>query len=315
MKVTKFHTLIGQTIKNVFVRSSFTFDEVFTEEDSKFINDYSYFVSNDQDAIYFELENDTLVIFKHNRECCEEVNIKDIVGNLRDLIGEPLLEAEVVINENEGTRSDRQQNTFFKFTTCKANVNVSWFGTDNGYYSTTVSMRQVERSEVNQPSVFCYQIDFDSESLEPDHHFTYDLNTNHIPFYSKQSDTPLTVVDISAIENATNRKADKIIEYRSYEFVKPILTPEQLTVGDVTNFECSITEMEVKKGFFIKFITGLRFKGSIEDDFIENNGHKPRFGVELVVNSATTKESVVVNGNVGVREVTVITDILGFIAK
>lgn len=315
MKVTKFHTMIGRTIKNVFVRSSVNFEEIFEEEDSKFLSNYTYFASDDQDAIYFELDNDTLVIFKHNRECCEEVNIKDIVGNLHDLIGEPLLEAEVVVNENEGTCSERQQSTFFKFTTSKANVNITWFGTDNGYYSTTVSMRQVERSEVNQSSLFSYQIDFDSRDLESSHHFTYTLNTNHIPFYNKQSDAPLTVVDISAIENATNKNSNKIIAHRQYEFVKPILTSNQEKVGEVTHFECLINELEIKKGFFMKFITGLRFSGSIETNFNEDGGHKPRLGIELVINSGTTKESVVVDGNVGVREVTVITDILGFIAK
>ena len=47
----------------------------------------------------FVADNDREFVLYHEQECCESCNIMDIVGNLNDLLGTPILLAEEVTNE------------------------------------------------------------------------------------------------------------------------------------------------------------------------------------------------------------------------
>jgi hypothetical protein len=95
-------------------------------------------------TIIFENETERYVFF-HSPDCCESVNVEDIIGDLQDLVGSPLLLAE----ESSGdTPSDHKFEyepesytwTFYKFATIKGYVDVRWLGTSNGYYSEGVSL-------------------------------------------------------------------------------------------------------------------------------------------------------------------------------
>jgi len=88
-------------------------------------------------------------IFEHFQDCCEGVDIEDVVGDLNDLIGEPLLEAEEVTHENEnppGVAVPQYQDsftwTFYKLGTRKGSVTVRWYGSSNGYYSERVTFHE-----------------------------------------------------------------------------------------------------------------------------------------------------------------------------
>lgn len=82
----------------------------------------------------------------HDQDCCESVTIEDICGDLKDLIGDPLLIAEEVKHEPdvnpEGVPSKVYQDsftwTFYKLGTRKGCVTVRWYGESNGYYSESV---------------------------------------------------------------------------------------------------------------------------------------------------------------------------------
>lgn len=82
----------------------------------------------------------------HDQDCCENVRIEDIAGDLDDLIGEPLVEAEEATSSEdpEGYRSARDYRdsftwTFYKLRTRKGAVTIRWLGESNGYYSESVS--------------------------------------------------------------------------------------------------------------------------------------------------------------------------------
>lgn len=91
----------------------------------------------------FENNTDRFVFF-HYQDCCEHVDINDIVGDLQDLVGEPLLMAEEVSGyvgpEPESEYHDSYTYTFYKFATRKGYVDVRWLGESNGYYSEGVSL-------------------------------------------------------------------------------------------------------------------------------------------------------------------------------
>lgn len=107
-------------------------------------------VSVNRGAVY---DNDLLVFttvdgieyrMYHQQDCCENVDIEDICGDLDDLVGEPILIAEeVTSSENpEGVEPEYQESftwTFYKFATRKGYVTIRWYGSSNGYYSESVS--------------------------------------------------------------------------------------------------------------------------------------------------------------------------------
>jgi hypothetical protein len=90
-------------------------------------------------------------VFYHAQDCCESVRIAEIVGDLNDLIGEPLTEAEEVSSrDTPPVDADSATWTFYKLGTRKGSVTVRWLGESNGYYSESVdfALRSDGRAKV-----------------------------------------------------------------------------------------------------------------------------------------------------------------------
>lgn len=96
------------------------------------------------DALLFETTNKNIYIFSHVQDCCEDVFIKSIDGDLNSLIGEPLVMCECVTDKCDDDweyGSDASVTyTFYKFATIKGYVTIAWEGASNGYYSEEVDI-------------------------------------------------------------------------------------------------------------------------------------------------------------------------------
>jgi len=111
-------------------------------------------IKNNGVELIFIVDNGIQYKMYHPQECCENVSIEDINGDLDDLIGTPILLAEEVSNYEPTSQEDIERTkeanrwgsctwTFYKLATIKGYVDIRWYGKSNGYYSESVEFIQV----------------------------------------------------------------------------------------------------------------------------------------------------------------------------
>lgn len=99
--------------------------------------------------ITFIVSEDEKYIMYHDQDCCESVVIDDIAGDLKDLIGSP-----IVLASEDTNRTDLRDPastyipdsftwTFYNIATIKGHVTIRWYGESNGYYSESVYIKKV----------------------------------------------------------------------------------------------------------------------------------------------------------------------------
>ena len=103
-----------------------------------------YRVKEQGDELILYLTDTNYVRFYHSQDCCENVYIEDICGDLNDLIGSPITEAEEVSGYTGPNTGDESYTwTFYRFATAKGAVTVRWYGSSNGYYGEGVDVEVV----------------------------------------------------------------------------------------------------------------------------------------------------------------------------
>lgn len=106
------------------------------------INKTATRVTRSDAVLRFDLTDGTIIEFYHDQDCCENVYIEDIIGDLSDLENSELLEAEEN-SENDPDASESGTWTFYRFGTQKGSVVVRFYGSSNGYYGEGVSTHVV----------------------------------------------------------------------------------------------------------------------------------------------------------------------------
>jgi hypothetical protein len=98
-------------------------------------------VSADSERVTLVTQQGDVCILYHRDDCCESVWLEEIVGDLADLIGSPLLVAEERVSNDEPPLRTGEESytwTFYELRTVAASVTLRWYGTSNGYYSESV---------------------------------------------------------------------------------------------------------------------------------------------------------------------------------
>lgn len=97
-------------------------------------------------AVLYFVFDEIIAIWNHEQECCESVYIEDIEGDLKNLIGTPLVMAETYYHEAD-TYDGSETYTYYTFATVKGRVVIRWYGESNGYYSESVDITTINRWE------------------------------------------------------------------------------------------------------------------------------------------------------------------------
>lgn len=105
--------------------------------------------SGDDSAALLLVCDSTIFVFHHQQDCCESVLIEDVSGDLTDLIGSPITEAECVTEETDIDEPESEHKhmtwSFYKFRTAKGAVTVKWQGMSNGCYSEEAELLVIDK--------------------------------------------------------------------------------------------------------------------------------------------------------------------------
>jgi hypothetical protein len=110
----KFNELVGKVFKDIYLNSD-----------------------ADNEFILFKVSDTEIYQMYHWYECCENVYIDDINGDIADLIGSEILHFEKRTNEGQNDEVSETW-TFYDIQTKKGSVNIKWHGESNGCYSESV---------------------------------------------------------------------------------------------------------------------------------------------------------------------------------
>lgn len=92
--------------------------------------------------VVFTCQDNTIYKLYHGQDCCEEVRLEDVTGDINDLLNSPIKMAEVVSSQ------DDEQNficwSFYKLATEKGYVTFRWMSDENSNYSTEVSFARLK---------------------------------------------------------------------------------------------------------------------------------------------------------------------------
>jgi hypothetical protein len=106
-------------------------------------------VKVDDAEIHFETVDGERYKMYHEQDCCENVYVESVVGDVTDLLGEEVLVADEVSNQeyedaNEPEYAESYSWTFYKLATRRGYVDIRWFGSSNGYYGEGVHFCKVD---------------------------------------------------------------------------------------------------------------------------------------------------------------------------
>ena len=114
------------------------------------------YTKSDEERIDFYCTDGHIYSMYHDQDCCEDVSIDDINGDLEDLLYSPILMADESTSSNtklDGTPDNECESctwTFYRLATIKGYVDIRWYGYSNGYYSDSVDVYKSKKCYLNE---------------------------------------------------------------------------------------------------------------------------------------------------------------------
>lgn len=106
------------------------------------------------EEIYFITDENEKFKMYHENDCCEQVQVEDICGDIEDLIGHEILVAYESSNDDEKGKPEKYSEswtwTFYNISTIKGSVTIRWLGTSNGYYSERVTFDKLRGGDEDE---------------------------------------------------------------------------------------------------------------------------------------------------------------------
>lgn len=110
------------------------------------------------DEILFFCDTGEVYKMYHEQDCCESVYIDHICGDIRNLVGEKILDAYEVDNHLKlGPLSKYEDSytwTFYRIRTMEDTIVIRWYGTSNGYYSERVDFVKLKEANTIEPQPY-----------------------------------------------------------------------------------------------------------------------------------------------------------------
>jgi len=106
-------------------------------------------VDESSSSVHFHTECGKHYIMEHIQDCCESVYLDSVDGNLQGLVGGIVYSASM--DSQDIPRPDDYDGiarwTFYRISTDREFVHLTWRGSSNGYYSVGVSFLEVPMVE------------------------------------------------------------------------------------------------------------------------------------------------------------------------
>jgi hypothetical protein len=93
--------------------------------------------------VVFRFTDGTVYQMHHHQDCCEHVELEDVIGDPDDLLHTPLFMAVESTNAQDCKGDESCTWTFYRLGTIKGTVVLRWYGSSNGYYSESVDIDEV----------------------------------------------------------------------------------------------------------------------------------------------------------------------------
>lgn len=125
---------------------------MFHEEDIPLLKGYTFTKVDTDKSEYINFFRSDGAVLKmyHEYQCCENVWLDDICGDLQDLVGEEILQASICSSNDpkhqNGMGDDDmwREWTFYKIATIKGHVTLRWCGETAQNYSLEVTLRRIK---------------------------------------------------------------------------------------------------------------------------------------------------------------------------
>lgn len=91
------------------------------------------------DEIIFKTACSETYRLMHYQDCCEYVCVVDVIGDVSDIIGHPL----IIARESNGDGPECGTWTFYTLATIKGYLDIRWLGESNGYHSERVTFERI----------------------------------------------------------------------------------------------------------------------------------------------------------------------------